>query len=203
VEKHAALNASLNLIGSLAAIQTLPTVGNTADRDRALASATETALIIAGPVASYAHARRLGDLAAKVRINPSDFFLARLAERITLLQQVHDSAASVLASLAAYGVTEAALAEFQSQIDLANALLGTPRSRIIARRVATEKIAVVFQEMNDLLDYELDPLIASLRKSDPDSYALYQAARVVIARPGSPTATPATVAPIVAEKAAA
>jgi len=183
---QAALKTKLKLIASLAAIQALPTTGTTEDRDRVVAETNDAALIVAAAVLSYANANQLGDLAAKVRLCRSDFVRTRIGQRAQLARQVHDAALGVLPHLAGFGVTEAILDALLAKVGAADVILGSPRAVIMARRVATEKLGITFHEAWTLITQQIDPLMASQRKANPDAYALYQAARVVIDRPGSP-----------------
>ncbi len=185
VAASVALKTYLTNIKFYAALQAVPTTGHTEDRGRVFSGAITTTLMVAGPVRSYAKTNKLGDLGAKVAHTISDIRQTRISQRVLLLQQVHDAAASVLPHLADYGVTAEMLAEQQTQIDAASGCLTTPRARIMSRRVATERLGEVIQKMRNLLADEVDPLMVRLQATDPDGYAMYQAARLTINRPGS------------------
>ncbi len=63
----------------------------------------------------------------------------------------------------------------------------------MSRRVATGKLATTVLKMKRLIKKELDPLMEPFRTSNPDAFALYQAARLTINVPGSPS-NPASAA---------
>src|SRR5947209_4610173 len=110
-DKSAALKTLLSNIPSLTAVQALPTTGSTEDRDRVLGDAIDATLLVGASVLSYANTNQLGDLAAKVRVVPSDFTRLRIGARVPVMQQVHDAAAGVLAALANHGLTAASLTD--------------------------------------------------------------------------------------------
>jgi len=124
-----------------------------------------------------------------VNLHRYEFETGRFLRRMQLMQQVHDAAKDVLAQLTDYGVTAAILTDLQTKIDAANALLPVRRATVITRRVATAKLAGAFRKMHTLIAKELDPLVEPLRLTDPDNYALYQAARLTINLPGTPEKT--------------
>jgi hypothetical protein len=191
---HVALNTTLGNIRNHAATQALPITGKTRDRDAVFAAAADATLVIAGLVLSYAKNQKLGDLAAKVDLTASQLARGRFDTRVQLMQQVHDAAAGVVGQLADFEVTAATLTDLQTKIDAASALLTSPRSTIVARRVATQNLAEGFGQLEDLL-HQIDPLIKARCLTDPDSYKLDQAARVVIDRPGAPSQPEPTPAP--------
>lgn len=206
--RHAALKTKLVEIKAQAAVQALPLTGKTIDRDRVFTEVSDAAIAIAGLVWSYAKANQLEDLASTVRLNPSRFNQGRLAHRVQLAQQIQTAATGVLPQLADYNVTAAMLTELQTGIDAASALLSATRTSIVTRKLATEKLGILIGELVALLENEIDPLVGSLRRTKPDVYRRYTAARAVIDRPGSsttvtPIEAPAMPPPATTEKLAA
>jgi hypothetical protein len=186
---HPALKTAITEIQTIAAAQGLPTTGITRERDRVFATSAEATLLIAGLVLSYAKRRGLEDLAAKVDLNISELARGRFNLRIQRMQQVHAAATEVMAHLADFNVTAARLADLQAKITAAAEQITAARDSIVTRRVATEKLAEAFGRMTDLIEHHIDPLIEDRREIDPDAYKRYQAARVVIVRPGPPDTT--------------
>ena len=189
--KAVGLKTHLSDIKSLSATQATPFPGQTRDRNRLFDLATTATVMVAGPVLSYAQGHQLGDLIAKVDLTRTDFQSGRFNRRLELMQQVHDAAAGALPRLADYPVTAEMLADLQAKIGAASDVALVTRTNAMSRRVATEKLAETFRKMRKLIADEIDPLIEPLAASDPDNYALYQAARVVIDLPGTPDPTPA------------
>ena len=64
-----------------------------------------------------------------------------------------------------------------------------PRTTVAARKVATAQLAEAFADMDAFLKGQLDPVMIGVGQKDPTLYAQYQAARIVIDRPGTPAKT--------------
>ena len=186
--KHVALKTILGRIAAASAAQSEPVNGPRRVRNRALASATDLAIVVAGAVLSYARERGLDELIVKVDVTPTSLKTGRLARRVELLQQIHAAATSVLSELADFRVTAAMLTQLQELIDVVKPLLVAPRARIVSRRVATLRLEKEHRRLMRLITGEIDPLVEGLRLTSPDDYARYHAARVVVDSPGSPAA---------------
>jgi hypothetical protein len=184
------LKARLDVITATAALQILPTTGQTVNRDQVLDIAITATLAVAGRVQSYAHSRKLPVLESKVRLRPTSFTATPLANRIPLMQQVCDAAGDVLAELADFGVTEASLTDLQTKIDAANAVKTSLRAAVVDRRVATAKLVEQFRELGEFLRNDLDPLVESLRQGNPEGWATYRVARDVLNQPRPTPAEP-------------
>jgi hypothetical protein len=184
VAGQAALDNIMSDLTTFAALQAEPITGKTQDRNNVFTAAAEVTSIIARLTLGYALSRELPDLAAHVDLPASRLSRARFIQRLQAMQQVHDAAAGVIDQLAEAHVTPEMLAAQQAKIDAAKAVLSLPRSTIAARRVVTEKLGLGFRKLNRVLRYQLDPQMELLRETDPDAYALYRAARLVIDRPG-------------------
>ncbi len=185
-----------------ASTQAQPVQGLLEEREDALTQASETAIAIAGLALSYAHARGLPDFAANVRLTSSRFKGLRRSRRMGLAQQALDAIRPHLAPLADYGVTEAMLTDLQTKIDAASAAITAGRTATVGRKVATDRLALAYSEVDAFLADELDPLVAGLRPTAPEFCARYQQARTVVDRPAGrralPPAAPAipTAAPV-------
>jgi len=174
----------MDKISVLAATQALPPSGAVAGKKQALDAMIAAALDVAGSVLSYATEQKLPELAAAVTVTESDFTHRRQQDRPTLAQQIHDAAATVVARLGDYNVTAATLEDLQTKIVTATAALSGPRVAVGARSSATTQLPDAFKEVDALLAKEIDPLIVKFKKTQPDFYNVYQAARIIIDRPG-------------------
>ncbi len=196
------LHTLLDNIAGLVATQAQPTSGATFDKSSALDAMADSTLSVANSVKGYASKNRLGDLAAKVASSRTTLTTGRELNRVTQAQQVHDAANGVLAHLADYGVSAADLTTLQAKIDAARAALSAPRNLNNAKKSATERMPVAFRQVDSLLRHQIDPLVAKLASTQPNFYARYQAARIVVDRPGShppSAAAPAPAAPTAAK----
>ena len=194
----AAFRTQTDSIRALSGAQLKPTTGITADKQAALTAMTEAALAVAGGTLSHATQNRLGDLAARVDLTRTDFVVGREVVHVTLAEQIHAAATEVGATLADHGVTPADLADLRTKIDAARVALNAPRSAVGAKRSATHQLADAIDRAEEILTGRLDALAVKLAQQNPDFGEKYQAARVVIDRPGgraSPAATPPPVPP--------
>jgi hypothetical protein len=195
--KLTALTNKVAEITALSATQSQPTKGAVTNRDQLIEDTAHAALVIAGAVLSYADEKKLPELAAKVRIKRSDFTQGRKEAAIQLAQQVHEAATVVVGDLADYGVNGAALTDLQSRIATTTEALSRPRSTVTAKKAATGQLPVAFKEADALLENQIDPLLVPLRKTHPEFYAEYKAARIIVDRRGGrdAAAAPAKSAP--------
>ena len=201
--KLAAFKALVAGITKLAATQAQPTVGAVGTRDEQLALLADEALAIAGGVQSYADENKLHELAAKVRLTPTHFRSGRKEDRVRLAQQVHDATSSVVTELGDYGVTDRKLANLQALITLTLEALSRPRSTAAEKKAATARLPAAFKEADALLENQIDPLLRPLERAQPEFYARYKAARIIIDRRGGhdngdstpPIPTPAASTP--------
>ena len=153
--------------------------------------------LIAGIAGAFAEENNLPELAQSAAVRRADFETARLLHRPWLAQRVHDAATAFVAQLTEHGVTAEKLTAFQATIDAATAGIHQPRTTIIERKAATQRLVALFAEVDALLERQIDRLVLPLAKSSPDFYVQYKAARSIVdagrrtALPGSePSATP-------------
>jgi len=180
--KFAALNARLVEVDALAARQTQVTAGRTADHHARLAAMADAALEIAGLIGCYAAVHHLPELAAEVRVQPSDFIRTRLTQRPALAQRVHAAAAPFLAALAHYGVTPARLADLQDKIDDARQAVTHSRVAVCEQKAATARLTALFVEIDALLSDHIDRLLFPLRRSSLELYVTYRTLRATRGR---------------------
>lgn len=182
--KVAQLMSHIDNIRAHAHVQALPTHGAIRERDQAVEAAIELTLAVAGALRSYAETHQLPELAALAAVTRRTFSLLRKGQRMRVAQRVLDAARPLAAALADYGVTAALLDEFDAKIAAGNAIVGTPRTVAAKRKAATRELAGEFAAAGRLLRNGIDPMIETLRVSDPVAYARYHDARSVFDRPG-------------------
>jgi hypothetical protein len=171
-------------IEQLAQAQTRIIEGKTAQRKALLAAAADATLDVANRAYVHAIASRDCQLAALVRVLPSDLFLARILDRLQLMRRVHDAAAAVLPDLAGVGVTPEMVVTLFDQITVAEAFFSEPRQAANARKRVTQELRAAFSDMSEFLKHQLHPMMCAARRADPDLFAHYELARKVIHRGG-------------------
>ena len=127
-------------------------------------------------------------LAGKVDMSASALKRGRLARRLALMRQVHAAARDHAVALAAFDVSAAMIADLDTSVAAAEAMIATPRSRIVARRSATANLKEAFTRFRFLLEHTLDSLMKVHGQTDPDTYHRYLTARRVIDHPGNSAA---------------
>lgn len=173
------LAAKIGEINTLGHTQTEPTEGQTDQSESLLAAMVDAAVDVATILALLAEDQRLLELAATVNLSARDFHHARKFHRPILARRILDAAEAHVSQLLPYGVTAATLAQLQAQIEAAGAGLHQPRTTLTAKRAATLRMAVLFTETDALLNQQIDRLMFPLRRTHPELYAHYRAARQV------------------------
>ena len=187
--EFAAFVTQLGLINTLRAAQTAPTKGKVKERDLVFADATAATLAVAGRVHAYAEANNLPDLALQVRLNENSFYMLRIGSRIPVMKRILETAQSLAPKLIGLAVTAAVLTDLATKIEDAEDVQPKPRTTVATRKVATAQLAEAFADMDAFLTGRLDPVMIAVGLKDPTFYAQYQAARIVIDRPGTPEKT--------------
>jgi hypothetical protein len=173
----ATLQTIIERIDLLAQQQAQRTEGDTALRDGAFAAMAETTFDVTGLASAFAHAHRLTELFHNLNITPRAFNRTRLMLRPNSAQHLHDVVHAEMPRLAACGITAEVLADWQAKIDAATTLLMQPLAVAQAKRSATAQLAKEFREADALLTHQIDRLVSPLRKTHPEFYAEYDAAR--------------------------
>lgn len=179
-----------NELDAGALTQAQRTEGHTAQRDVTLGELRETTLDIANALARYAHAQGRDDLLADVQTRPSEFDRAWLAHRPLIAERVHAAGVTVVADAAVHGVTADMLAEFKATIVAAKKALAQPRTTLAQRKAATRQVNVIFGEIDERFEAQIDRLLFRLRKTEPEFYAAYLATRRIGRTPGRRTSEP-------------
>lgn len=89
-----------------------------------------------------------------------------------------------IAALADYGITPTLVTQWQDALTEYLAFLSAPRGAIVKRSVHTGNLKTLFKTTSAHLKDVVDPLMITLRASDPDVYAEYTASRIIIDRKG-------------------
>ncbi len=173
-----------------------PTTGITQDKE-ALRDELEDLIREIGD-AVYAYASKKGDhaLAAQVEIKMSE--LDRMSDQRVddVAVRVHSAAAANLAALGDYNVDQAKLDALDAARVAFQGTKSKPRVKIAEKAGETKTLPGKIRAVKTVLRTRLDKLMTGFRKTDPEFYAGYLAARVIVDRRGpggdeeTPTPTP-------------
>jgi len=142
----------------------------------------------------YAMAVRNGDatLQQKVKYSEGDLQTAREGALVIIGESVAALARDNLASLADYGIDEAGVKVLEESTARFKGLVSTPRADIAERKAAQARLKELFTETSGLLNNQVDRLLVKFKNSDPDFYASYMNARIIVdhgirhEKPGEP-----------------
>jgi hypothetical protein len=108
---------------------------------------------------------------------------------------VSSLATANLAALAAYGITAADVAALDGLTARFHSVKNAPRLAIAGRKGQTETQPVLVSKGTSLLRNRLDKQMTKFKKSNPEFYAAYPSARVIVDRGGSGGSTPTPPTP--------
>ena len=156
------------------------TKGKTKDKEARKFTLADTAYSTAAAVQAYAAVTDNNDLFELVNFSRWKLRKTDDEEIQQVCQLIHNQAASVIASLADYGIDAADLLELQDLIDEWSAKSQVPRVAISERKAATASIPTLFKQADSILTKQMDKLMENFLTSDPDFYATYHNARRIV-----------------------
>ena len=124
-----------------------------------------------------------------------DSDLEQTAERVANL------ATANIAALAAYGITAADVTQLNTLRTTYAGIKTSPREAEAARKVQTASLSQLIANARSIFRNEIDKMVTKFRKTNPDFYNGYFAARVIVNRaathagPKPPTPPPQPPAP--------
>ena len=171
-----------------------PTSGVTGDKAQARADLEEKTLEIADQLSALAVKNGDNDLAAKVEMTKSsldkmqDNALDQTAERVAGL------ATTNIAALADFDVTAADVTELNAARTAFAGMKTSTREAAVGRKTQTESLPQLFANVRSIFRNEIDKMVTKKKKNNPDFYAGYFSARIIVNRAAT-HAAPAPSAP--------
>jgi len=185
--------AKIPLIEQNRDAQLLETTGVTTDKNGRRTFMVDKALFLANRLQSYANAINNAELFESVNYTPSDMKNARDTDIAGICNTILTRANANATALVSYGVTAAMITELQTAITAYMATLAKPSVAKSQTKNATENLAKLFKEANDILTKRLDLDIELFKVSKPDFYSQYKTTRIIIATGKSKTAVMGSV----------
>lgn len=180
-------------IRDTASKQESPTGGITDEKAQARGDLEDLALEIADQVSAYAAKNSDVGLAAQVHVSRSSLDQAQDDDLVQVAERIRDAANTNVAALADYGVTPAEVTALSDAITAFSGMKSSPRTAKAAKSGATQSIASLVQAARSLFRTQLDKMMTPFRKTNPEFYTGYFAARVIVDRAATqstPTPTP-------------
>jgi hypothetical protein len=162
--------------------QQTPTSGVTGDKADARNDLEEKTLEIADQLSALATKNGDNDLGAKVEMTKSsldkmtDSDLEQTAERVAGL------ATDNIAALAAFDVTAADVTALTTARTTFAGIKTSPRQAAVGRKTQTESLPQLIANVRSIFRNEIDKMVTKKKKANPDFYAGYFAARIIVNR---------------------
>ena len=186
----AEVNANIAKINDKMGRQQTPTTGATDEKTQVRGDFEDQILLIADQLSSLADKNKDKNLGAQVDLNIStldklsDDELEETGRRISAL------ATANLGALAAYGIVQADLAALDALVTKFHGVKAAPRTVIAGRKGETDTIPDLIRDTKSLLRNQLDKQMTRFKKLQPEFFAGYRAARVIVDRGGSGGGSP-------------
>ena len=131
-------------------------------------------------------------LAQQVAMTRSTLDQLQDDDLVQTAQRVRDLANANLTALTPYAVTAATLTALSDAITSFAQLKTAPRSKAADRKAQTETLPQLIADVRSIFRNQIDKLMTPFKRTEPEFYAGYFAARVIVDRAATrPTATPA------------
>lgn len=189
------LNDGIADISGAAGKQETPVSGAAAQKAQVRHDYEEQILVIASQLSALAEVKGDANLAAQVELTLSaldklaDDDLEETGKRITNL------ATANLAALADYGIVQADVTVLTALTTQFHGIKTAPRTAVVDRSSQTTTLPDKIANVTSILRNRLDKLLTRFKKSNPEFYAGYLAARVIVDRGGAQASTPTPPAP--------
>ncbi len=187
------VTAKIPLIEQNRDAQMVTSKGITTDKNVKRSALTDKALFLVNRIQSYAKTTANNDLYESVHYNQSMFYKGRDTDIAGYCDTIIAKANANLTALATYGVTAALVTDLQTTLTAYAGYIAKPRSVKAQTKNATENLAVLFKDANDILTTRLDLDIEMFKTSKPDFYSQYHTARAIISTSGSATSVKGVV----------
>ena len=168
--------------------QESPTTGITGDKADVRNDLEEKMLEVADQVAAFAAKSNANDLAAKLEMTKSALDRMPDSDLVQAAKRISDAANANLAELAPYGVTAAELTALDAAATKFEGMKGATRDAVVGRKVATMSLSEAIGTVRSIFRNEIDKMMTAFKKTNPDFYNGYFAARTMVSRAATRTA---------------
>lgn len=160
--------------------------GETEAKQNARDKVEEQALVIGSQLSALAAATNDPLLEGKVAYDKSTMDKMAVSDLITAAKSIATAAGDKAAVLASdYGISATDLSEFSGAIKDLGDVKDAPRQAVVDKKVATMSLPDAITHVRKIYRNRIDKMMTKFKKSDPDFYAAYFAARIIIDRTGT------------------
>lgn len=184
------VNAALGTVDSKAQQQEAPIIGEEEKKVLVRHDYEEEIMRLAGQLCSLAAKNNDTNLAAQTELTLAQLDKMSVDVLEATGKRVSSLATANLAALADYGITQADVTALDALTAQFHDAKTAPRKAIATRAGQTKTMPPAVKTVTSLLRNHLDKQMLMFKKSNPEFYAGYVSARVVIDRHGKGNATP-------------
>jgi hypothetical protein len=164
--------------------QLTPTKWATINKEEKKTAVEDKTMFLINRMQSYANTVGDKELLSSINFTASDLKRLRGANLIGTCNVIVTKAIEKAGELGSYGINRVLISELQAAITAFADSLTTPGSAKSNTKVATENLATLFKEAEEILTKRLDLDIEVYKTTNPDFYSRYQIARMVISNSG-------------------
>ena len=189
------LNAAIAIVDDKSGKQAAPTAGATDDKDQTREAYEDKILEVGDQVAAMAAKNHDVVLGAQVNFTRAGVQKMASDELEKTGNRVSAAAAANMAALAEYDILPADVTELDGLTAKFNEVKTGPRAVVVKRAGETKTLPEAINNVTGILRDRLDRQMTKFRKTQPEFYAGYQSARVVVNRSGKAATPPAPPTP--------
>lgn len=173
--------SKLGLIDQLNQTSMSKTEGVTLDTNKIRRAMSILSLKCSSSLSAFAHSSDNDALLQKIKFTLSELNNFKKEEVDDVCQFIHDEADANLSSITAFGLQATDVTDLQNAIDLYRNAIQNPRQAIISRSQANNRITELIREIiHDVFIRQIDPMVNTLVKSNPDFEESYFQARYIL-----------------------
>jgi hypothetical protein len=172
--------AGVTAIRDEAGSQGTPTSGITEAKAQVRNDLEDQTLEIGDQVAALAAKNKDPKLAAEVHVTRSSLDQMEDSNLVETAKRVRDAANNNIAALADYGVTAAKVTALTNAINAFADMKTAPREAAAGKKGKTGTLAEMIRTTRSLFRNQIDKMMTPFRKTNPDFYGGYFAARVIV-----------------------
>jgi hypothetical protein len=190
------VDGNLGAITGIDVKQTAPVTGPAADKAAARVELEEEILVVANQIAALATKNKDATLEAQADLSLAKLDALSADDVVAAATRIGNLATANLAALAAYGILPADLTKLGGLATSFADIKTAPRTAVVNRKKETVQLPPVVSSLLSTLRRRLDRQLTVFKKTQPEFYAGYLAARVIVNR-GNPAKkkTPPTPPP--------
>jgi len=178
-------------IDTAAATRNNANAGTYETRDAATESLIDVLIEVAGALFAYASKKKLADVKSMTDVRPSKLEDMPKVELEQKAKDIADLAQKYTAEIVSFGTTAEKITELNTMIAAFSTSEDAVDTGVGKRMGAVKSLGSLIRETDALLVEQFDKTMLNIKRTNPDIYAEYLAARTIYDRGGSQGQTPA------------